>query len=73
MKKVDQKYYWYELMDASSYEEISTSEYLSLSKFLRTDGLPGGCSSLAMADGFLTALGARRRPSTGCLLNGKEK
>lgn len=56
MKKVDQKYYWYELMDASSYEEISTSEYLSLSKFLRTDGLPGGCTSLSMADGFLTAL-----------------
>jgi yecA family protein len=56
MKKVDQKYYWHELTDASSPYEISTSEYCSLAKFLRTDGVPGGCNSLAMADGFLTAL-----------------
>ncbi|MER2514740.1 MAG: hypothetical protein ABTQ25_20410, partial [Nitrosomonas ureae] len=56
MKKVDQKYYWHERMDVFEYHEISTDEYCSLAKFLRTDSLPGGCTSLAMADGFLTAL-----------------
>ena len=56
MKKVEQKYFWHERMDVFEYHEISTGEYCSLANFLRTDSLPGGCTSLAMADGFLTAL-----------------
>jgi yecA family protein len=47
---------WQQAIEECEYYEIDTEELNKLDQFLRTRSLPSGCTSVAMADGFLTAL-----------------
>jgi yecA family protein len=46
---------WSDFKECSPYD-IQVKDLMRLDDFLRDNNLPGGCNSLTMADGFLTAL-----------------
>jgi yecA family protein len=55
MKMKSQHCYWSDLIECCR-QEVPSVELKTLDNFLRNKSLPGGCTSLSMADGFLTAL-----------------
>lgn len=67
--KTTTRSFWSDFKECKPYD-IPSTNFEKLDGFLRDNSLPGGCNSLTMADGFLTALvigphDIRRRPKQG--------